>query len=313
MGRKMIDLTGQVFADGNIEVIKNIPNKRKSKWECKCICGNIFIADGYNLRTGYTKSCGCKTVNKFIDLTGIVFERLKVIKRADNQIQSNGVSIVMWECECECGNKIITSSRSLKSGDTKSCGCLAREKARERCKNLRKRYNEYNLTGSYGIGYTSKGEEFWFDLEDYDKIKDYCWTINNNGYAIAHISDTTKKVLLHRLIMNPPDKMYIDHINHNRIDNRKQNLRIVTIRQNNLNKKKSVYNTSGVTGVYYKKNNNKWIANISIDGKNKHLGCYETIEDAIKARKEAEEKYFGEYSYDNSMKGDENNEQESQI
>ena len=190
MKKELIDLTGMFFADGNIKVIKSAPNyiypsgRRSTMWECKCSCGNIFIADGYRLRAGITKSCGCKKISKnFIDLTGMVFDRLKVIKRAKNHIK-NGVSIVMWECECECGNKIITSGRNLREKETKSCGCLAREKSRESGKK-RKKYNKYDLSGDFGIGYTFKGEEFWFDKEDYDKIKDYCWCKNGEGLMTA--------------------------------------------------------------------------------------------------------------------------------
>ena len=70
----------------------------------------------------------------------------------------------------------------------------------------------------------------------------------------------------------------------------------------------SLYNTPNCYSIYICCKVFKWIANIRIDGKTKYLGCYEDKEDAIKARKEAEDKYYGEYSYDNSMKGDENNE-----
>lgn len=298
-----IDLTGMVFADGNIEVIKNIPNnKRKSKWECKCICGNIFIADGYSLRTGRTKSCGCKTPNKFIDLTGMIFGKLKVIERAKNKN-----SKTMWLCECECGNKTIVSGDCLKNKHTSSCGCFHKEDLIVRNKKDKKKYNTYDLTQDYGIGYTFKGKEFLFDIEDYDKIKDFCWGFSG-GYIVSAFLDTKKKILFHRLIMDVPDGMYIDHINHNTCDNRKKNLRIVTSSQNSFNRRMQSNNTSGITGVFYAKDRNKWRAFIKIGEKQTYLGQFDNKEDAIKARKEAEEKYFGEYSYDNSMKGDENNE-----
>ena len=61
-------------------------------------------------------------------------------------------------------------------------------------------------------------------------------------------------------------------------------------------------NTSGHKGVTFDKSRNKWMAHIKLNGKHKTLGRFVKFEDAVKARKEAEEKYFGEYSYDNSMK-----------
>ena len=61
-------------------------------------------------------------------------------------------------------------------------------------------------------------------------------------------------------------------------------------------------NTSGVTGVAFNKNLNKWVAYISVNKKRIHLGSYVSFDDAFTTRKKAEEKYFGEYSYDNSIK-----------
>lgn len=165
---------------------------------------------------------------------------------------------------------------------------------------LKKKYNEYNLSGEYGIGYTFKGEEFYFDLEDYTKIKDYCWCIDAYGYVRGNTKKS--KIKFHRLITNCSDDMVIDHINHNRADNRKLNLRICSQHENNMNKGIAPNNTSGITGVFWNKKLNKWGATIGFKGKNIHLGVFDDFEDAIKVRKEAEEKYFGEYSYDNSQK-----------
>ena len=74
-------------------------------------------------------------------------------------------------CKCDCGNETIVVGGRLNYGTTKSCGCLKREITSI----VRKKHNTYDLSGEYGIVYTSKGEEFWFDKEDYDKVKDYYW------------------------------------------------------------------------------------------------------------------------------------------
>ena len=94
---------------------------------------------------------------------------------------------------------------------------------------------------------------------------------------------------LHRFLMNPSDDMVVDHINHNRLDNRKQNLRLCTQGENLRNKK--------VKGVAFDKRRNKWYARIMINRKNLHLGSFDTKEEAIEARKQAEIEYFGEYRY----------------
>jgi hypothetical protein len=102
--------------------------------------------------------------------------------------------------------------------------------------------------------------------------------------------------------MDASDDINIDHINHNTFDNKKSNLRIATVSQNAMNRIKGVNNTSGETGVVWVRNRNNWKAEIKLNDKMIYLGSYDSFEDAVKARKKAEEKYFGEYSYDNSMK-----------
>ncbi len=163
---------------------------------------------------------------------------------------------------------------------------------------LRRKHNTYDLSGEYGISYTTKGKEFYFDLEDYDLIKDYCWYINNDGYVCTNSNNIA--IRMHNVIMN--FKSDIDHIHHKKYGNRKSESRIVTRSQNQMNCKLSSNNTSGVTGVSFDKAVNKWLAYITVNKKQIKLGRYKYFNDAVKARKEAKEKYFGEYSYDNSIK-----------
>ena len=97
-----------------------------------------------------------------------------------------------------------------------------------------KKHNTYDLSGEYGVGYTQKGYEFYFDLEDYDLIKDYCWRVGTHGYIECHRNKSV--VSMHRLILNVTDrKLQVDHIYHHKNDNRKSQLRIVTNRQNSRN------------------------------------------------------------------------------
>ena len=196
------------------------------------------------------------------NLTGQKFNKLTVIKRVENYISPKGQVHSQWLCECKCGNEIIVSSGGLKSGNTKSCGCLNIEKIIQRNKILKKKYNIYNISGDYGIGYTNKGEEFYFDLEDYDLIKDYCWCVNSDGYIICTINKFNKNLLFHRHITSCPKNKEIDHINGIRNDNRKINLRICEHQENMCNYKKPIDNTSGVKGISYCNTYNAWRAYI---------------------------------------------------
>ena len=235
-------------------------------------------------------------MGKLIDLTNQKFGKLTVKCRLPNKDDS---SVIFWLCDCDCGNKDVKGRwYILRQGHTKSCGCLNSEKITDYNKASKKKYNHYDLSGSYGIGYTTKNEPFYFDLEDYEKIKDICWLYDNDGYVVDR---NNKKQ--HRLIMdeyNP--NIEIDHINHNVFDNRKINLRKSTRSNNQSNAKLSKNNTSGCKGVIYRKDSNKWRAVLMRNGIRYELGSYNDKKDAIKARKQAEEKYCKEWSYDNSMK-----------
>jgi len=226
-------------------------------------------------------------MGKLINLMGREFNRLTVIKRVENDKNKNA----QWLCKCNCGSlePIIATTGSLNSGNTQSCGCLQVERLRDTVK----KYNTYDLTGKYGIGYTFKDEEFYFDLEDFDLIKDHCWHINRDGYVIFHYEDKT--IFMHRLVMNCPDDMDVDHIFHKEYDNRKKELRLVNKTQNQMNKSMQSNNTSGVVGVTWDKSRDKWMAKINVYNKCINLGRFDKFDNAVRARKEAEIKYFGEY------------------
>ena len=166
-----------------------------------------------------------------------------------------------------------------------------------------KKYNRYDLTGQYGICYINNEEKVLFDLEDYDKIKNYCWRVNCKGYAYASdINNKNKFVFMHNIIMNNEEKQYVvDHISHDgdwnnsSLDNRKCNLRVTSQSRNCVNKKKQSNNASGVVGVTKRKDNGKWVASIDMDKKHYYLGQFDNFDEAIKARKEAEERLHKEF------------------
>ena len=226
------------------------------------------------------------------DLTNQRFGRLIAKRRGENDKTGH----TRWFCDCDCGTKdVLVYKDALLDGRQVSCGCFSREQKSKTFSELNRKYNTYDLSGEYGVGYTSKGEEFYFDLEDYEKIKDYCWRIDKHGYVVTTKHNHNPSVFgMHNIVMNCFSREnVVDHIYHKTNDNRKNNLRIVTNQQNGMNKKLPINNTSGYIGVT--KNKNKWIAQIKINGKNTRLGSYLTKNEAIQARKEAEIKYFGEY------------------
>lgn len=220
-------------------------------------------------------------MGKFIDLTGQKFGCLLVIGRTDDKINNNGKRKIMWHCKCDCGNLSDIASSSLRSGNSMSCG---------KCKNL------YDLSGEYGIGYTSKNQEFYFDLEDYDKIKDYCWYIDKQGYV-----RNRNGLLMHRMVTNCPDNLIPDHIKgrNSRNDNRKINLRLATRNQNTYNHCLYSNSTSKVSGVTWNKFHQKWLVRIGFNKQRIHIGYFENFNDAVQARINAEKNLYKEWRYKN--------------
>ena len=159
-----------------------------------------------------------------------------------------------------------------------------------------KESNTY-ITDMDGIIHVLKGDKYLFFTDD-ERVLDHVWCPMANGYSATHID--TKPIMAHRLLMNPAQGELVDHINHNKQDNRLCNLRIANKSQNAYNSKTRSTNTSGTMGVYFRKDTQKWVACIRNNYKKIALGCYEKKEDAIKARKEAEKIYMKEFAYDQS-------------
>jgi hypothetical protein len=123
---------------------------------------------------------------------------------------------------------------------------------------------------------------------------------NKKGYMKITLQNK-KEFAIHRLMAiayldNPLNKKFVDHIDGKRDNNVITNLRWATIRENNINAKMKSTNKCGVKGVGFE--NGKWRARIRINGKHKHLGYYNTIEEATHARKEAVNKYYGEFTHE---------------
>lgn len=258
-------------------------------------------------------------MTKFRDLTGRQFGYWLVLKQGEYKLVGGSENkpkrrVKTWQCECHCGYCNNTTreveERNLIKGKSNGCGMKSRiENGRNNHK-----YNKYDLnTYNYGICYTDEGVEFYFDKEDYDKIKDIYWREHRdsvNGYARGYVNtdenNIHKYIFMHNLIMDnllDKDKI-VDHISGNTLDNKKENLRICNNQKNSMNKRKPKNNTSGVKGVSYSEIEHKWKAYITYNKKRMHLGTFLNKEDAIKVRKKAEQKYFKEFNRENNLGGE---------
>ena len=145
------------------------------------------------------------------------------------------------------------------------------------------------------------------DIDDIEKVKNYKWRLGKGGTSRSKCSSIstgngkeTYTNSLHRHIMDCPPGMYVDHINGNRFDNRKSNLRICTNQENCFNNTKLSTNTSGYKGGNYDKSRNKWVSEIKFSGKKIFIGRFDNIEDAAFTRYYAETILQKEYMSEES-------------
>ena len=132
------------------------------------------------------------------------------------------------------------------------------------------------------------------DADSVDRLSSYQWSIGTHGYATHGAG--SDQVLMHRLISGAYETDFVDHINRDKLDNRKCNLRICTMRQNSMNRTKQINNHSGYKGVCQTVTG-KWQAQIQYKGKAIYLGLFDDPETAAKAYDTAARDIFGEYAF----------------
>ena len=151
--------------------------------------------------------------------------------------------------------------------------------------------------GTYGVLRIGTSE-FLFDLEDLPLIESRDWYCDKDGYLVNcyYYNGHRRFTRFHRIVMHAKPKQIVDHINRNRADNRKQNLRCCDYAENDRNRGIYSSNKSGVAGVYFDRQRRKWVANISYNRNRVFLGRFESKEDAVAARHSKEKELFREYS-----------------
>jgi len=222
------------------------------------------------------------------DYIGLIYGKLTILKEVEKD--KHGNKRVEVQCDCEDKTVFETCLYTVRNGYTQSCGCLTKQNSY----NAIKKYNTYDLTGDYGIGYTSNtNEPFYFDLEDYDLIKNICWRIDYYGYIVGWLKN--KLLKLHNLVMGNTS---IDHVYLDKKDNRKENLREVTNQQNSFNRKgHGKMSKFGLKGISWDKRSKKWLCQIRKGEDEVHRARFYNIKDAVLHQIELEKLHFGEYRY----------------
>jgi DUF4097 and DUF4098 domain-containing protein YvlB len=144
----------------------------------------------------------------------------------------------------------------------------------------------------------TKGKLAIVDDNDYDWAMQWKWQVSSEGYAVrsAHDIKYGKKVRMHRALVNAPDGFEVDHINGNRLDNRRQNLRICTHKDNQRNMSKKRGASSIYKGVHWNSRDKRWIVKIKTNEKQVCVGRYKLEVEAAIAYNNAAKKIYGEFA-----------------
>lgn len=141
------------------------------------------------------------------------------------------------------------------------------------------------------------------DDADYDWLAKHKWSLDSGGYAYRKVRNVT--FYMHRVVLNASGPAVVDHVNHDKLDNRRENLRIVTTAQNNYNQRPQKRpKSSQYKGVSLNKAVNRWQAHIKKGNERRYLGLYDSEQDAARAYNAAARHHFGEYAYINDVPDD---------
>lgn len=201
---RFYDLTGKRFGSLVAETKEPPIGDGKTRWKCKCDCGNTYITTSYALRKGKAKSCGC---GRRKNITGLRFGKLTALERTEQYVMQNNRKKFLWKCRCDCGEIVYRLPEKLRENINHACNKCVHQLA--------------ILAMSENAGFVE-------------------------GSQLPKIASS----------------------------------------------KPGVHSTSGVKGVFFNNRTQKWRAMLRFQGINHYLGEYKDLNDAIKARKLGEEKYF---------------------
>ncbi len=262
------DLTGRRFGKLTVEGDSGERKGGCVLWKCRCDCGGTILAMRHELESGNAASCGCvkkqhASHGRAEDLAGRRFGRLTVLRRAE------GPGIVRWHCRCDCGKETVVSAVQLKTGKTRSCGCMKNEVSYTTLELTGERFGRLTVLYRLPDGIPSP-RSVWHCRCDCGNETDV--------YAGSLLSGATKSCgCLNREVSS---KMH-EHMHY-------QNGTCAEILRHACSGTGERRSKAGFRGLF-RMENGKYRAMITFQGKHYNLGHYTRFEDAVQARLEAEE------------------------
>lgn len=275
----LIDLKGQIIKGWR--VLEHTHTGKQSAWVCECTCDTVnktvktFMSS--KLRSSIVRSCHCnKNINNGCEVCGDLYHNVEyrrdlnmiLCTKHKNQIKKYGKPLDNISRTIYDENEILY-------------------------------YEDYAEIILYNINNIEIARAI-IDLDDVEECKKYKWYLiqNNDEFGFGYTASKSingSTYLLHKLISNTDNSILIDHINCNKLDCRKINLRFADKSKNSQNRIPPSTNTSGFTGVVWSKTSNRWYSKLELNHKNINIGSSKDKRLAILMRIEAEMKYFGEF------------------
>jgi hypothetical protein len=204
--------------------------------------------------------------------------------------------------KCDCITIKEVRRRSLTSRHTRSCGC------QKYMTKPRKIID--HIDGVSALVKLTRGQYARIDKDDIEKVSGHAWHAKWNQHTRSFYAAAWGRgengmrrttIWMHRLFLNAPNGIEVDHYSHDTLDNRRSNLRLAPDHHNSRNKNLQMNNTSGFKGVYLDKEAGKWRVAINVGGKHMNLGRFLTAEEAGTAYDKAALELYGEFARTNAM------------
>lgn len=265
----MWNLAGEVFGRWTVMNDRMIAPNGERKWLCRCSCGTERYVLERSLIYGGSKSCGClrkeeATAAIAHDLAGQTFGELTVLRKAETQRKNGGIR---WRCLCSCGKELDVPATLLVTGKKTSCGCKT-QKNYYSADIAGMRF--HRLTALYPTEKRSqKGSVVWHCRCDCGNEVD----VSYNELVYSNMKSCGCQKKEHDQVLSS----FLTHVEGTSIEKIKS-------------RKIPSNNTTGYKGVYFIKG--KYVAKIVFQKKPYYLGSYDTLEEAVQARRNAEAVLF---------------------
>lgn len=250
------NMLGQRF--GMLEVVETTDQRKNGYmvYRCRCDCGNDILVDYRKLKRGTALDCGCQPMRVKVDLRGRRFGKLVALEPLDR----SGERGRYWHCQCDCGGTVEAPSGQLLAGYRRSCGCLSHPPLKDYDG---KQFGELLVLSHAG---KKNGVHMWHCRCTCGRELDVSQSNLQSGHTTSCGCKNDIRNSIHVV----------------------GGTCVELIRSDKLMKT----NRSGIKGVHWSKKQQRWIGQLTFQGKTYHLGSFKNIEDAAYAREKAQEETF---------------------